>query len=1126
MVLQQDGDDMALSYDKLWNMLQQKNITKTEFRKMIEISSGTLAKMTSGEPVSLSIVERICEKFQCDISELLEYKHEKQKRLWKHIDENGCYHVELYYLYDPQWRTKAFSGVQFLYGYAIRSEEGISHERQIFLERKQSKEVYTIVGFSHNVSGGELIALLSVLLSGSSLSEFLSKFDYEFAGFDESEPALQKMVWQQQTVRQEPCVKRPEFMLTAQKNLDSGRKNGNVLSIIGKDHMYCESIIHLDKAQLYQDVTGECNISKMELIKEFVAGMDTLSNPETDIMRIGDFEVLSPVSEKVSFDELCEVNTIVEEENNHKKYIKGLEIQVFAAHLKGEYTLEIIAYNQYSPIAHRLYDFVMDKTDLRYTLELDESCSSVRFLLFSKEKGARFQLMGERFHYIFREISISFGSQPSADKLHKDYKKIASLHGVIMKQRTLHRGNYNSLASLEGNDPWRDCDNQVFEQFHELYQRADTDSFFTAKKEWESEFFSWIRKHAEASYVTNLWMTIGECSLNFISSLDNIARTAHIHISALVNAKKCSQDMREKWEQIGKSKDAQMECGVTPMLIEFPLYKNLENFIIIYKGRMVPDTYMVSDYTNTPLTVSKVSTDTSRQIVAYLFQIIQESEKNNGIAYLISKTSEEISEEVSGDMGMDSEDMLLEEIVAEINDMQENATKHILLLENQKIVFQASKEEVCKVLYKAFLKDFHKYSVIYGYCLSSDKNSLKEYCVKHYDIQLSDILCQCLNNEKVSVSRVERKELSKVVLGNEHSFDGVYQYVSRLYGDIFPRFYISGAASLAHTIMCEADMVQYIRLLENIYDNKDALRFVAFLQRLVLHLSYMKEKNAWLAADQCLHSPVNYICAIGIYYYVAHYNMQCGKLEHGSGIISKEEYRQKLLKECVITAQIKRLRSQEKKDEEFEQRFTTLKELWGEQCSITKTSGWREIFVMLDGLEQRSFQDVYDMIEILEEKEKVSTEALSEYIINLVLQKVRQDYKKENGFYYFDDFQNGDILLCALYNFSTKKWAAQFLKELAQMEKQFISALHDVFLKEKNYRKWSTFMDALLWCRCMRKWWLQNSDNYEELVKDDTNRNVRIREVAGLVKKYKKDLEGYSKAYHVWSKTVRDESGL
>lgn len=53
---------MAISYNGLWKLLIDKDIKKGGLCKSTGLSSGTVAKMTNGEFVNLSVLERICEK--------------------------------------------------------------------------------------------------------------------------------------------------------------------------------------------------------------------------------------------------------------------------------------------------------------------------------------------------------------------------------------------------------------------------------------------------------------------------------------------------------------------------------------------------------------------------------------------------------------------------------------------------------------------------------------------------------------------------------------------------------------------------------------------------------------------------------------------------------------------------------------------------------------------------------------------------------------------------------------------------------------------------------------------------------------------------------------------------------
>lgn len=64
---------MSLSYEPLWQMLNNLNITKMEFAKMINISNATLAKIGKNEPITLTTVDKICNRFNCQIEDVVKH---------------------------------------------------------------------------------------------------------------------------------------------------------------------------------------------------------------------------------------------------------------------------------------------------------------------------------------------------------------------------------------------------------------------------------------------------------------------------------------------------------------------------------------------------------------------------------------------------------------------------------------------------------------------------------------------------------------------------------------------------------------------------------------------------------------------------------------------------------------------------------------------------------------------------------------------------------------------------------------------------------------------------------------------------------------------------------------------
>ncbi|MDY4840548.1 helix-turn-helix domain-containing protein [Roseburia sp. 831b] len=65
---------MAISYNNLWKLLIDKGLNKGDLRKMTGISSSTVAKMTNGEAVTLTVIEKICDKLDCKVEDVVEIK--------------------------------------------------------------------------------------------------------------------------------------------------------------------------------------------------------------------------------------------------------------------------------------------------------------------------------------------------------------------------------------------------------------------------------------------------------------------------------------------------------------------------------------------------------------------------------------------------------------------------------------------------------------------------------------------------------------------------------------------------------------------------------------------------------------------------------------------------------------------------------------------------------------------------------------------------------------------------------------------------------------------------------------------------------------------------------------------
>ena len=63
---------MAVNYDKLWRILNERGMMKTELIREAKISTNAMAKLGRNEDVSMDVLKRICAHLQCDVGDIME----------------------------------------------------------------------------------------------------------------------------------------------------------------------------------------------------------------------------------------------------------------------------------------------------------------------------------------------------------------------------------------------------------------------------------------------------------------------------------------------------------------------------------------------------------------------------------------------------------------------------------------------------------------------------------------------------------------------------------------------------------------------------------------------------------------------------------------------------------------------------------------------------------------------------------------------------------------------------------------------------------------------------------------------------------------------------------------------
>ena len=63
---------MRISYNKLWKLLIDKEMKKSDLKEQAGISSASLAKLGKGDNITTDVLLRICETLDCHIDDIME----------------------------------------------------------------------------------------------------------------------------------------------------------------------------------------------------------------------------------------------------------------------------------------------------------------------------------------------------------------------------------------------------------------------------------------------------------------------------------------------------------------------------------------------------------------------------------------------------------------------------------------------------------------------------------------------------------------------------------------------------------------------------------------------------------------------------------------------------------------------------------------------------------------------------------------------------------------------------------------------------------------------------------------------------------------------------------------------
>lgn len=63
---------MAVRYDKLWNILRERNMLKTDLIREAKITTNAMARLGKNEDVRVEVLAKICNTLGCTLDDIIE----------------------------------------------------------------------------------------------------------------------------------------------------------------------------------------------------------------------------------------------------------------------------------------------------------------------------------------------------------------------------------------------------------------------------------------------------------------------------------------------------------------------------------------------------------------------------------------------------------------------------------------------------------------------------------------------------------------------------------------------------------------------------------------------------------------------------------------------------------------------------------------------------------------------------------------------------------------------------------------------------------------------------------------------------------------------------------------------
>lgn len=479
-----------ISYDGLWTLLSEFDISKTEFMNLIGVSSATMAKLSNNQPVTMDILERICSSLRCSLDSVVSFSDDLDtQRQWRGISGEETYLVYFYFVQD----LNQGKDVKFLYGYACSfsmTKEGL--ENWSLSRYKNFDHIFQLSGYS---TGENLLKILKQLEENQVFGQIMKQNGINVACSGCKEE-WKDIIFLLSPFRGIPQY-RPAYMLESRKHnnciIDAFRPQ----VAIGDCPMCCESLVSGNLRELYYTNLKPDAKKIMELntfFKTIYSGASV-----NDMARLGSFEFLSYLNG--NSDEKSGIHWEIKENKEQKTgQAQGKLLKIVLDHriFAGCYGMLVRVCNTQNNFLEHLELVNCIEKDYVYDILLHERPGTVEIRLY-KLSGNAFEsnLVAYSSATLIRNISLNMHMIESRFQLEDSWTEMMKKKGKKVDTTAEYASRQVFSVGDQENEIWFQNEKIVREdcsQILNMNSKRSLGIFLEAGDDMHIRFLHWMKQ--------------------------------------------------------------------------------------------------------------------------------------------------------------------------------------------------------------------------------------------------------------------------------------------------------------------------------------------------------------------------------------------------------------------------------------------------------------------------------------------------------------------------------------------------------------------------------------------------------------------------------------------------------